>query len=70
MNHPKLTDPLLRVRHCARAVGEQAMIVHYTHSPTHLKTLEGELERLDRDLAGLRMALQAIRSRGEDPVSR
>jgi hypothetical protein len=69
VNHPRLTDPLLHVRHSARAVGEAALVVHYTHSPHLLASLEGDMERLDRDLAGLRMALQAIRSRGEDPVS-
>jgi hypothetical protein len=70
VNHPKLTTPLLNVRHSARMTGEDALLVHYTHSPSLLAILEDDMERLDRDLAGLRMALQAIRSRGEDPVSR
>jgi hypothetical protein len=64
-----LTDAILRVRHSARAVGEQALVVHYTKSLFHLASLEADMERLDRDLAGLRMVLQGIRSRGEEPVS-
>jgi hypothetical protein len=66
---PLLTTRLLHLRLSARSVGEQALVVHYTKSPFHLASLEADVERLDRDLAGLRMALQAIRSRGEEPTS-
>jgi hypothetical protein len=69
VNHETLTKPLLTVQFMARRVGDVAQVVHYTHSPFHLERLEAEMERLDRDLAGLRMTLQAIRSRGEEPVS-
>lgn len=64
-----LTTRILHVRHSARAVGEGALVVHYTKSPYHLASLEADMERLDRDLAGLRMTLQGIRSRGEEPTS-
>jgi hypothetical protein len=69
VNHENLTNPLLTVHFMARRVGDTANVVHYTSSPFHLARLEAEMERLDRDLAGLRMTLQAIRSRGEEPVS-
>jgi hypothetical protein len=68
-NHPRLTSTLLDVRFRARALGDVAQVVHYTDSSFHLKRLEAEMEALDRSLAGLRMTLQAIRSRGEEPVS-
>jgi hypothetical protein len=64
-----LADAILHVRHSARAVGDHALVAYYTKSPFHLASLEADVERLDRDLAGLRMVLQGIRSRGEDPVS-
>jgi hypothetical protein len=68
VNHPNLMDPLLTVKWRALQVHNAALVVHYTDSPFHLESLEAEIERLDRDLAGLRMALQAIRSRGEEPT--
>ena len=64
----QMVTPLLRVHNIAGIVEEGALIAYYTKSPYHLTRLEVTMEELERAILALRGALEAIRSRGEEPL--
>lgn len=59
---------VLRVHSMAQHVSNDALALYYTGTAFHLKDLERDLDTLEQRVAGLRAALEAPRSRGEDPL--
>jgi hypothetical protein len=65
----QIYKPMLRVRGAGIALAESAVLTYYTKSPHHLARLEASAESMGRALEDLRIALQAARSRGDDPLA-
>lgn len=64
----QVSSPLLQVHARAAIVAEMAVITYYTKGAYHLGSLERSMEELERSLLALRGTLDAIRSRGDDPL--
>lgn len=66
----KFDDALLGVQRAARGISDDALVLYYQRLPRarDLERFEVDLERLERRIAGMRLIVQAARSRGEDPM--
>jgi hypothetical protein len=68
MLRQQMSEPLLRLQARANMTAEGALITYYTKDVYHLDSFERSMEDLERAILTMRGALEAIRSRGEDPL--